>query len=391
MKCLEDLDVVKNWNWGRYVLNAMVHHAENWSKNRKKILCGPILLLVFLYVDRMTMKGMRVPRSIPICVNWPSNELMQRQKLETDKRFFGSGSLRGPIPLPTSEDFALENVSGDIAVGVGESPERLLQARMIKISREIGEKSRFLKSVMLEASDEHRSSDVFKECVVKCSRISGLPLDEIYSGSTQADVIPPSTERQYDTGGRLETENVDIPVEEAVRDEVDIPVEEAVRDEVDIPVEEAVEQVDMPVDKEATVSEGLSNDVVLTDDLEAGLTCSAMPDKNVENENLTIEGDERDKLIGEYVTEEIHTKSSPKLCVTEQEVGNKSAVESESSYQVSTVDKSISKVQKVKIPPKIRQSQRVRKSSNDVNEGGAKEQETNPKLVKYKFTRRGRK
>ncbi|XP_057780048.1 uncharacterized protein LOC130998650 [Salvia miltiorrhiza] len=208
MRCLEDLNVVRKWNWAGYMLKALIQHAQSWADNGKKIFCGPILFLVLVYVDRMHMEGSNVPRTIPICVNWSGSELLQRQKLEVDKKYFGSGSLRGPIPLPAIEQLEPANVGRNVAVSFEQSPESLLRSRMLKISREIGEKARFLKSVMLEASVEHRRSLVFKECLVTCSLISGIRLVENLTESTQSEHIAAPTEVPPATVANIDTQNV---------------------------------------------------------------------------------------------------------------------------------------------------------------------------------------
>ncbi|XP_057789729.1 uncharacterized protein LOC131006583 [Salvia miltiorrhiza] len=184
MRCLEDLGKIQNWNWGEYVVQSLLHHKESWIDNEKHIFCGPVLFLVLLYVDGMEIDGFDKGRSYPILVNWNGTDLRKRQKIEVDSKIFGSGSLRGPIPLPQAEIIGSSNLCVSPSVAVVESSESSLQSRMLKISREISEKAKILKAMLEEASNEERASLLFRECVLRCANISGVPLALNYDGSS---------------------------------------------------------------------------------------------------------------------------------------------------------------------------------------------------------------
>ncbi|XP_057793089.1 uncharacterized protein LOC131009695 [Salvia miltiorrhiza] len=101
LNCLHDMDKLREWNWGAYVLDSACDQRLSWDKNKKKVFAGPALFLTCLYVDRIQVFGSSPSRrEFPIISNWTTSTLLKRQKKELVNSYFGGGRLRTPIKLP---------------------------------------------------------------------------------------------------------------------------------------------------------------------------------------------------------------------------------------------------------------------------------------------------
>ncbi|XP_057805786.1 uncharacterized protein LOC131020534 [Salvia miltiorrhiza] len=45
LNCLHDMDKLREWNWGAYVLDSACDQRLSWDKNKKKVFAGPALFL----------------------------------------------------------------------------------------------------------------------------------------------------------------------------------------------------------------------------------------------------------------------------------------------------------------------------------------------------------
>ncbi|KAK9672918.1 hypothetical protein RND81_12G134800 [Saponaria officinalis] len=103
LKCLDDVTIIPELNWCRFTREAMVNNTIKWQKEcekgaQEKLFKGPIMILVFIYLDRVVFKLRSVPRTFPTLSTWSKVEIGKRifdEKKEAGN--FGYGLVDSPL------------------------------------------------------------------------------------------------------------------------------------------------------------------------------------------------------------------------------------------------------------------------------------------------------
>ncbi|VFQ61527.1 unnamed protein product [Cuscuta campestris] len=94
---LRDVGRVKRLNWSHYVLEKLIDNKMKWEKNPRKYFCGPLVLLLVFYVDRVAIFTDTVPRRFPAIKGWTGKELRERENKEVRGGGFGMGHDNRPL------------------------------------------------------------------------------------------------------------------------------------------------------------------------------------------------------------------------------------------------------------------------------------------------------
>ncbi|KAK9689762.1 hypothetical protein RND81_09G079100 [Saponaria officinalis] len=99
LKCLNNVAEIPNFNWCEFTRKKLVDNVISWQKEEVKqditkenVFKGPIMGLVYVYLDRVVFKIRTVPRTFPTICSWSKEFICDRIKQE--KKFtktFGKG------------------------------------------------------------------------------------------------------------------------------------------------------------------------------------------------------------------------------------------------------------------------------------------------------------
>ncbi|XP_057809060.1 uncharacterized protein LOC131023533 [Salvia miltiorrhiza] len=99
IRCLEDLDGVKEWNWAEYVIKSLITSKGTWQMNTKQFFTGPTMFMTILYVDRLNWVNSNVKRDFPLFKSWNTKKLKDRELEEINGGKFGDGIILDPITI----------------------------------------------------------------------------------------------------------------------------------------------------------------------------------------------------------------------------------------------------------------------------------------------------
>lgn len=111
LKCLDDVSVIPTLNWCRFTRKALITNTLKWQQKCKDggpgtFYKGPIMLLVFIYLDRVAFKMRPETRRFPTLSNWSKSEISKRLSEEKKEAGgFGRGHVEDPLVKDQSADF----------------------------------------------------------------------------------------------------------------------------------------------------------------------------------------------------------------------------------------------------------------------------------------------
>ncbi|KAH9609786.1 hypothetical protein KSS87_000151 [Heliosperma pusillum] len=117
LKSLSDTSLISEYNWCNFIKKKLVEQVLSWQKEEfseektvnENWFGGPIMVLVFIYLDRCVFMVRTVSRQYPTLSTWTKKAISKRIKDELkSKSSFGHGSVEGGIvinhkPLPKIE------------------------------------------------------------------------------------------------------------------------------------------------------------------------------------------------------------------------------------------------------------------------------------------------
>ncbi|XP_057775900.1 factor of DNA methylation 4-like isoform X2 [Salvia miltiorrhiza] len=168
---LHDVNKVREWNWGEFVIRCLIDHKRSWSVDKSKVFKGPALFLVLFYVDRVEINRCMEVRSFPVIGNWTTSTLRERQRRELVDGYFGGGALRVPVKLP--EEYVDDHHDEQLSL-----PLRIMQKAVI-----IAAGIEKLKRLVRSASEEERQDQKFKDSVLAASKMLGINIDVSSNGA----------------------------------------------------------------------------------------------------------------------------------------------------------------------------------------------------------------
>ncbi|KAH9615992.1 hypothetical protein KSS87_003681 [Heliosperma pusillum] len=117
LKSLSDTSLISEYNWCNFIKKKLAEQVLSWQKEefseektvKENWFGGPIMVLVFIYLDRCVFMVRTVSRQYPTLSTWTKKAISKRIKDELkSKSSFGHGSVEGGIvinhkPLPKIE------------------------------------------------------------------------------------------------------------------------------------------------------------------------------------------------------------------------------------------------------------------------------------------------
>ncbi|KAH9603319.1 hypothetical protein KSS87_021789 [Heliosperma pusillum] len=117
LKSLSDTSLISEYNWCNFIKKKLAEQVLSWQKEefseektvKENWFGGPIMVLVFIYLDRCVFMVCTVSRQYPTLSTWTKKAISKRIKDELkSKSSFGHGSIEGGIvinhkPLPKIE------------------------------------------------------------------------------------------------------------------------------------------------------------------------------------------------------------------------------------------------------------------------------------------------
>ncbi|KAK6131732.1 hypothetical protein DH2020_034529 [Rehmannia glutinosa] len=100
---LDDVSKIREFNWWDYTLNTLLSKRVKWDETNKYEFNGPVLLLTVFYLDRVSVLGRDVPRTLPAFAPWTMEKVKKRIRKEFLHGGFGQGYVEAPyvgvVPL----------------------------------------------------------------------------------------------------------------------------------------------------------------------------------------------------------------------------------------------------------------------------------------------------
>ncbi|KAH9620903.1 hypothetical protein KSS87_007856 [Heliosperma pusillum] len=117
LKSLSDTSLISEYNWCNFIKKKLAEQVLSWQKEefceektvKENWFGGPIMVLVFIYLDRCVFMVRTVSRQYPTLSTWTKKAISKRIQDELkSKSSFGHGSVEGGIvinhkPLPKIE------------------------------------------------------------------------------------------------------------------------------------------------------------------------------------------------------------------------------------------------------------------------------------------------
>ncbi|KAH9611153.1 hypothetical protein KSS87_006459 [Heliosperma pusillum] len=109
LKSLANTDLISDFNWCNFIKRKLADQVQSWQKEefetkqlKENWFGGPIMALVFVYLDRCVFKSRLVSRQFPTLSTWTTEAILKRINDElNDKnsktRTFGRGSVEPPL------------------------------------------------------------------------------------------------------------------------------------------------------------------------------------------------------------------------------------------------------------------------------------------------------
>ncbi|KAH9612340.1 hypothetical protein KSS87_000669 [Heliosperma pusillum] len=109
LKSLANTDSISDFNWCNFIKRKLADQVQSWQKKefetkqlKENWFGGPIMALVFVYLDRCVFKSRLVSRQFPTLSTWTTEAISKRINNElNDKssktRTFGRGSVEPPL------------------------------------------------------------------------------------------------------------------------------------------------------------------------------------------------------------------------------------------------------------------------------------------------------
>lgn len=154
MDHLRDVDRVAQMNWCEYVLDKLIDNKLKWDKSNRKIYCGPLLVLMVFYVDRVGIFTKRVARKFPALQGWTGKELRERENEEVRSGGFGAGHDCGPLDkvkrIELSEMSERNAAPSTLGVGDSSAVHSSDEQDLKVLVREFAAKSKILASTIID-------------------------------------------------------------------------------------------------------------------------------------------------------------------------------------------------------------------------------------------------
>ncbi|KAH9620375.1 hypothetical protein KSS87_016989 [Heliosperma pusillum] len=111
LKSLANTDSISDFNWCNFIKRKLADQVQSWQKEefetkqlKENWFGGPIMALVFVYLDRCVFKSRLVSRQFPTLSTWTTEAILKRINDElNDKnsktRTFGRGSVEPPLVM----------------------------------------------------------------------------------------------------------------------------------------------------------------------------------------------------------------------------------------------------------------------------------------------------
>ncbi|XP_074296682.1 uncharacterized protein LOC141627122 [Silene latifolia] len=102
LKCLSDVSIIPTLKWCDFTRNNLIDSVRQWRTDklreanggRPKTFKGPIMVLIFIYLDRMVFKTRKVARVFPTLCTWTKEEISYRISQEKGQAHrFGAGFI----------------------------------------------------------------------------------------------------------------------------------------------------------------------------------------------------------------------------------------------------------------------------------------------------------
>ncbi|KAK9682347.1 hypothetical protein RND81_10G066900 [Saponaria officinalis] len=99
LKTLGNIDDIPLYNWCEFTRKKLVENVILWQKEelrlesgKENVFKGPIMVLVYIYLDRLVFKSRTVPRTFPTVSSWSKESINHRTKEEKKlTKTFGKG------------------------------------------------------------------------------------------------------------------------------------------------------------------------------------------------------------------------------------------------------------------------------------------------------------
>ncbi|XP_074298646.1 uncharacterized protein LOC141629566 [Silene latifolia] len=88
-----------NFNWCEYVIRALVKAVKEFRKNPSGFFCGPLIVVLLLYLDRVEFESSTVERKFPILLGWDDKKVTERKNNELRAGGYGQGCVVPPMNL----------------------------------------------------------------------------------------------------------------------------------------------------------------------------------------------------------------------------------------------------------------------------------------------------
>ncbi|XP_057775413.1 uncharacterized protein LOC130994385 [Salvia miltiorrhiza] len=187
LSTLFDVENLEKWDWAEYMIRSLVENRETWGGYDSKMYIGPSLFLVLFYVDRINITGAITSRLFPILLNWSSNDLRERQKIESTRPKFGIGKLRESLKLPSRYiSKSKQTVSCGLASRVVD--EFVVSKKLVEDAKNIADRMNALTILANSASLKEKQSKTFKDSVEEVFKLIGFRL-VVKSESPKAVVV----------------------------------------------------------------------------------------------------------------------------------------------------------------------------------------------------------
>ncbi|KAK9755426.1 hypothetical protein RND81_01G024000 [Saponaria officinalis] len=98
LNCLEDISRISSMNWFQFTLDNLCHSVVEWKSKPSSMFSGPIMVLLFIYLDRVIFQRRSVSRAFPTMSTWTPEAISQRVNDEMKlAKSFGKGRVVGRI------------------------------------------------------------------------------------------------------------------------------------------------------------------------------------------------------------------------------------------------------------------------------------------------------
>nr|GMC89498.1 uncharacterized protein LOC109179062 [Ipomoea batatas] len=109
---LIDVNNIKNLNWCGYIFKSLIDSVEKWTKTPTTFFTGPLIFLVFSYIDRLQFKGQQIERKFPAISAWTVDMVQKRFADEKRSGAFGRGKVLDRVRKPVVDVENNETIQG---------------------------------------------------------------------------------------------------------------------------------------------------------------------------------------------------------------------------------------------------------------------------------------